>query len=124
MQHIALILAQAEPSFANQLLSALKGRFRQIVVAHSAAEIREEIRKSRPHAVIVDLDLVSGDQLRRLCEDFRGVAFITTHRAPDVAMWMECLDLGAVDCCHRADVEGMLRAIAHNVTLTRVARAA
>jgi hypothetical protein len=48
---------------------------------------------------------------------------VATHRSPDEEMWMTCMRLGAADCCHHSDVDAIVRAIAHNVVLTR-ARAA
>ena len=89
------------------------------MVARTEAEIEEAILKHRANAAIVDLELVKAEELRKLCHEFGRTAVVATHRSPDEAMWMNSMELGAADCCDRSDVEGMLRAISHNVVMTR-----
>ncbi len=124
MQHLSVVIAQKDQAAASQLATTLRGRFRHVAVAHSSTEIHDAILKNRANAVIVDLELVKGEDLNRLCHEFNHAAIVATHRSPDEEMWMTCLANGAADCCQRTDVEGMLRAIANNVVLTRAAHAA
>lgn len=115
MQHLSVVIAQKDCASSDQLSLELKRHFRNIAVAHSHVEIHDALAKLKANAVIVDLELISFDELRRLCQNSLGAAVIATHRSPDDEMWMECLAIGAADCCQIADVDGMLRAIAHNV---------
>ena len=124
MQHVSVVIAQKDPSFAQQLANSLQGRFRHVAVARNGAEVAEQITKNHAQAAIVDLELVPSDELQHLCHDFGRTVVVATHRSPDEEMWMSSMQLGATDCCHRADVDGMLRAISHNVVLTRAAHAA
>ncbi len=124
MQHLSVVIAQKDQAAASQLATTLRGRFRHVAVAHSSTEIHDAILKNRANAAIVDLELVQSDELKELCQEFKRTAIVATHRSPDEEMWMSCLQSGAADCCHRTDVEGMLRAIANNVVLTRAAHAA
>ncbi|WP_041855843.1 hypothetical protein [Candidatus Korobacter versatilis] len=124
MQHLSVVIAQKDQAAASQLATTLRGRFRHVAVAHSSTEIHDAILKNRANAAIVDLELLKSDDFRQLCQEFDHTAIVATHRSPDEKMWMACLENGAADCCQRTDVEGMLRAIANNVALTRAASAA
>ncbi len=124
MQHLTVVIAQKDQAAASQLATTLRGRFRHVAVAHSSTEIHDAILKNRANAAILDLELIKSDELKQLCQEFNRTAIVATHRSPDEEMWMTCLENGAADCCHRTDVEGMLRAIANNVVLTRAAHAA
>ena len=115
MQHLSVVIAQKDRASADWLSLELKRHFRNIAVAHSHVEIHDAIAKFNAQVVIVDLELMRLDDLRRLCQNSLGAAVIATHRSPDDEMWMECLAIGAADCCQITDVDGMLRSIAHNV---------
>jgi DNA-binding response OmpR family regulator len=115
MQNLSVVIAQKERAGADRLSIELKRHFRDTKVAHTHVEIHDALASLHAAAVIVDLELLNRDDLRRLCQNSLGAAVVAMHRAPDEDMWMECLELGAVDCCQSDDVEGMLRAIAHNV---------
>jgi DNA-binding NarL/FixJ family response regulator len=119
MHQMSVVVAQKDPVAAQNLAATLRSRFRHVTVARSEAEIEEAILKHRANAAIVDLELVKSEEFRRLCHEFSRTAVVATHRSPDEAMWMKSMELGAADCCDRADVDGMLRAIAHNVVLMR-----
>jgi DNA-binding NarL/FixJ family response regulator len=123
MHSLSVVIAQKENATAQQLAQTLRSRFRQVLVAHSIVEIVDCIAKNHAQSAIIDLEAVTAEELRQLCREFPGTAVVATHRSPDDEMWMETLSLGAVDCCHFGDVETILRAISHNVVLTR-ARAA
>jgi DNA-binding response OmpR family regulator len=124
MNQFTVVVAQKDQVAAERLAQVLRGRCKQVAIAHSREEVEHAILKTRANAAIVDLELLESDQLRDLCEEHRNTAIVATHRSPDEEMWMACLESGAADCCYRGDVDGLLRAIANNVTLTRAARAA
>ena len=115
MQHLSVVIAQKDRVSAERLSLEFKRHFRNVLLAHSHVEIHDAITKLSAHAVIVDLELINLDELRRLCQNSLGAAVIATHRSPDDEMWMQCLAIGAADCCQVDDVDGLLRAIAHNV---------
>lgn len=115
MQHLSVVIAQRDRASSDRLSLELKRHYRNIAVAHSHVEIHDAIAKLSAQAVIVDLELINLDELRRLCQNSLGAAVIATHRSPDDEMWMQCLAIGVADCCQVDDVESLLRAIAHNV---------
>ena len=124
MHQLSVVIAQKDPAAAQQLAATLRGRFRHVAVAHSPEEVHDAILKHRANAAIVDLELVKSEEFKELCQEFHRTAIVATHRSPDEDMWMASLESGAADCCQRTDVEGMLRAIANNVVLTRAGHAA
>ncbi len=114
MHTLSVIVAQNNPSIAHDIVSRLRTRVHNVSFVHSRAELRAEMTKRRADAVILDLELVGPKELRQFCEEFRGITIVATHRSPDDKMWKAALEMGAVDCCHCADVEGILRAITQN----------
>lgn len=121
MYQLSVVIAQKEQAMAERLAHALRARFKNVAVAHSAAEIKEAIAKGHAKAAIVDLDLLNRKQLNELCKQFTVVA---THRAPDETMWKECMEAGAADCCHPAELDVMQRAIVSSAPVMRKAHAA
>lgn len=124
MYRLSVAIAVKDPATSDRLAHDIRRHFRQVALAHSGTELRHTIAKVRAEAAIVDLELLNPEELGQLCEEFPGTAVVATHRSPDNEMWTECLEIGAVDCCHHSDIDGMLRAIAHNVQLSRSAHAA
>lgn len=124
MNHLSVVIAQKDQGAAERLAQKLSNCIGHVSIAHSRDEVRQVILKTRANAAIVDLELLDNDELRELCHEYGKTAIVATHRSPDDEMWMACLDCGAADCCYREDVDGLLRAISHNVTLARAARAA
>lgn len=124
MHCLSVIVALRNPSTANQIANQFRTRVRSVSIANSRAELRSSLAKQHADAVVVDLELCNCGELRQLCNDLHGIPVVATHRSPDEEMWTASLDAGAVDCCHCADVEGMLRALQQNVRLARYAHAA
>ena len=123
MNQLSVVIAQKDQVAAERLAQVLRARCKHVAVARSKEEAQQAIAKNRANAAVVDLELLEGDQLRDLCQEYRGTAIVATHRSPDEEMWMACLESGAADCCYRGDVDGLLRAITSNARLSR-ARAA
>lgn len=124
MHQLSVVIAQKDHSAALRLAHAIGARCRHVAVVQSSIEIHDAILKGQAQALIVDLDLISSEQLRSLCKEFRSTAVVATHNMLDEPMWKQCMDLGAADCFRPSDIEGMLRAILQNVTLARAAHAA
>jgi CheY-like chemotaxis protein len=124
MHSLSVIVALKSPSAASQIASQFRTRVREVAIAHSRAELHTAMAKRRADAIVVDLELCSCADLRQFCDDLHGIPVVATHRSPDDDMWTKCMDAGAVDCCHSADTEGLLRAIQQNVRLVRYAHAA
>ena len=110
MRPINAVLVHHDALLAQSLQQSLKEQFRKLAVVSTAQESRDAIARLRATFAIVDLELVNGAELKRLCAEFPGTAFVGIHRLADEIMWSEALQMGAVDCCHPADVRGLLTA--------------
>jgi len=110
MRPINAVLVHHDPVVARGLADSLRPEFRKLAVAGSFYEAQAEIVRLHARFVIVDLELLSCAEVKRLCSEFPATAFACIHRLADEAMWQETLAVGAVDCCQANDIRGILRA--------------
>jgi len=107
MRPINAVLVHRDPTLARALAESLQGQFRKLSVATNLSEARQAIGGLRATFVIVDLELLTYSELKKLCSDFPGTAFVCVHRLADEGMWSEALATGAVDCCQSSDLRGI-----------------
>ena len=119
MHRLNVVIASRDTSVASHLAESLNGQFRSISLAHSVDEIRNAIPRHRAQVAIVDLETANLDQVKQLCAEFGHTQVVCTHRVPDEEMWAEALSAGAIDCCHNADVAGIMAAVRRNVLLAK-----
>jgi DNA-binding NarL/FixJ family response regulator len=124
MRPINAVLAYHDPLSAERLASMLRSQFRNLVLAKSPDEVRSSIARLRAPFAVVDLELITLEELKQLCATFPATAFVCIHRLADDRMWTEALAHGAVDCCLSADVRGILMASDRYVVMTRAHHAA
>ena len=88
----------------------LSQEFSAVYTARSVDELQTQIRKHRAQAAIVDMELVSVDDLEALSHEFPAVRFVCNHRLADDALWTAVMNAGAADCVPSFDIEGMVSA--------------
>lgn len=110
MRPINAVLVHHDPVLAQGLRESLRSQFRKLAVCGSIPEFEDTISRLRASFAIVDLECVSYAELKRLCAEFPGTAFVCIHRLADEAMWADALETGAVDCCQSTDLRGMVLA--------------
>jgi|SRR6516165_4301716 len=110
MRPMNVVLAHHDPSVAQALAESLRPHFRKLITVSSLTEAEASIATLRAGFVIVDLELLSYSELKKLRSEFPSTAFACVHRLADEAMWSEALALGAVDCCVSGDLRGLLLA--------------
>ncbi len=110
MRPINAVLVHHDPVLAQGLRESLRNQFRKLAVCGSIPEFEDTISRLRASFAIVDLECVSYAELKRLCAEFPGTAFVCIHRLADEAMWADALEMGAVDCCQSTDLRGMVLA--------------
>ena len=59
---------------------------------------------------MLDLEVVSLEEIRNLAHTFDELNIVCTHRSPDEQMWITALNAGAVEFCHPQDIHSILRA--------------
>ena len=110
MQPTHIVLLQSDPQVAQMLAESLSNSFHGVHVARSIDELRHTTAKCRPHAIILDLESATIDDVETLKREFAGTKIICNHRVPDEEMWTKTLSAGADDCCPSSDTRGILSA--------------
>lgn len=124
MRPINVVLAHHDAVAADRLAASLSKQFRNLAIATSAGEIAPAVARLRAPFAVVDLELIDFPRLKALCSEFPATAFVCIHRLADDRMWAEALAMGAVDCCHSSDLQGILLASERYAVLTRSQSAA
>ena len=119
MERLNIVIASRDPDLTSRLAESLHRHFRSVAVAHSVDEVRRAIPKNRAQIAIVDLETANLQEVHELCSEFAQTQVVCTHRIPDDEMWAEALAAGAIDCCHNADVAGIMDAVRRNVRMSR-----
>lgn len=119
MNRLNVVIASRDTSVASRLAESLNGQFRSVSIAHSVDEVRHAIPRNRAQVAIVDLETADLEQVKDLCAEFGQTQVVCTHRIPDEEMWAEALAAGAIDCCHNADVAGIMDAVRRNVLMAK-----
>jgi len=119
-----IVIAQGDPDTAMKLANDLHAHFARVATAANAMELRTMLCRHEARVAVLDLELISLDQVRQLARTFDDLTIVCTHRSPDEHMWMAALDAGAVEFCLPTDLHSILRATRNASTLTHLAIAA
>lgn len=104
MQAFNVVLLQCDPNVTKSMAASLSQSFSLVHATQSIEKLQGSIVKHRPAVVIVDLEMISINDVKRLCREFSDVKVICTHRLADDEMWTQALSAGAVDVCPSFDV--------------------
>lgn len=122
MAQSVVLLAKDQQS-AQTLAGGLRSHFHAVHITRSRAELRDEVAKSRPEAVVLDIEHSRLTDLASLHHDFPSLPIVCTHRIPDEELWMAALEAGASDVCPADDVNDVLTSVLRNMALARTAAA-
>ncbi|HVZ19290.1 MAG TPA: hypothetical protein VG897_19375 [Terriglobales bacterium] len=110
MLSLNVVLAQHDPAAASSLINNLRGQCR-VVTLSKKDEIRQDILRSRANIAVIDLELFSLPEVQNLCDEFKNVSVVCTHRLADERLWTNVMNAGASDCCLPTDVNGIMFAV-------------
>jgi hypothetical protein len=122
MLSLNVVLAQHDPTAASTLLNNLRGQCRAVAVSRKD-ELRREIMKSRAEVAVLDLEMFSLPEVAGICNEFKNVSIVCTHRIADEEIWTKVMNAGAEDCCLPSDVNGILFAVRRYAARARGAAA-
>ena len=105
-----IVILQNDPARARNLQASVGPLSAGVFTVSSVAELCNVASKSRIRVGILDLDVVTFQEVSALRKQL-GIEIVCTHRAPDDAMWTEALSAGAFDCCCDEDAPSICRAI-------------
>ena len=119
----SVVLLAHDPKVAQSLAGGLRAHFHAVHVTGSRDELRDKVAKSRPGAVILDIETNRLADVESLHRDFPALPIVCTHRIPDEEMWMAALEAGAVDVCPADDVDNVLSSVLRSLGISRTAAA-
>jgi DNA-binding NarL/FixJ family response regulator len=122
MLSLNVVLAQHDPQSASTLANNLRNQCRGVMLAEKT-QLRQAILKARAQVAVVDLEMFSLPEVKELCEEFRHVSVVCTHRLADEKLWTNVMNAGAADCCLPTDVDGIMFAVRRNAAQARSAAA-
>jgi DNA-binding NtrC family response regulator len=93
-----VVVLEKDPRVALLLAGALRPRF-SVHVTRSREDLRDDVVKNRPEAVVVNIEEWRLADIEKLHHDFPKLPIVCTHRIPDEEMWMAALEAGASDVC-------------------------
>ena len=106
----AIVILQNDPMRAESLLSLVKSVSEAVFIVRSLPELRTLVAQFPIQIGVLDLGLVTCQEVSRLRHQL-GMEIVCTHHTPDDVMWTEALDAGALDCCFDDDGPAIRRAI-------------
>jgi hypothetical protein len=105
-----IVILQNDAARASKLEASVRPLSAGVLTVGSIAELHQVASTLRIQIGILDLDLVTFQDVANLRKQL-GIEIVCTHHAPDDAMWTEALSAGAFDCCCDEDAPSICRAI-------------
>jgi DNA-binding NtrC family response regulator len=105
-----VVISQRDPTIARELANSLQAHFARVVVAQNQTELRTLLMRHEARVAVLDLEIVSIEEIHKLSELFGDLVIVCTHHSPDEQMWMAALNSGAVEFCHPQDLRSILQA--------------
>src|SRR5580698_3122001 len=116
----SVVLLENNPGVARSLAGGLRSHF-SVHVTRSREELREDVARTRPEAVVLNLEHWLLTDVESLHRDFPALPIVCTHRVPDEEMWMAALAAGACDVCPNDDVANVLTSVLRSTAVSRSA---
>lgn len=118
----SVVVLEKDPSVARSLAGGLRSHF-SVHVSRNREELREDLLRNHPEAVILNIELWRLTDIESLHRDFPQLSIVCTHRVPDEDMWMAALAAGASDVCPADDVGNVLTSVLRSTAVSRSAAA-
>ena len=117
----SVVLLAKDPMNAQSLVGGLRSHFHAVLVTRSSDELRDNLAKNKPEAVVFDIEASRLAEVSDLRREFPSLPIVCTHRIPDEELWMAALEAGASDVCPAGDVNDILSSVLRNMELVRAA---
>jgi DNA-binding response OmpR family regulator len=114
-----VVILETDPRVAQSLAGKLSSHFHAVHLTHSGDELRERVVRSRPEAVVVDVEYSRLTDVRSLHDDFPSMPIVCTHRIPDEQLWVEALDAGASDVCRSDEAQSVLSSVLRSMAIAQ-----
>ena len=118
----SVVVLEKDLQLARALAGGLRPHF-SVHVTRTREELRENVARTRPEAVVLNIETWRLTDVESLHHDFPALPIVCTHRIPDEEMWMAALAAGASDVCPANDVANVLTSVLRSTALARTAAA-
>jgi len=118
----SVVVLEKDPGVARSLAGGLRPHF-SVQVACSREEMRDNVARTNPEAVVLNIEYWRLTDVESLHHDFPTLHLVCTHRIPDEEMWMAALAAGASDVCPTDDVDNVLTSVLRSTAVSRRAAA-
>ena len=105
-----VVVLENNPGVARGLVGTLGPHF-AVHVTRSREELRDDLNRTRPRAVVLNIDDWRLADVESLHRDFPALPIVCTHRIPDDELWTAALSAGASDVCPADDPENVLTSV-------------
>ncbi|HET9408904.1 MAG TPA: hypothetical protein VFO39_16800 [Candidatus Sulfotelmatobacter sp.] len=112
---LSVVVLEGDPKVARSLAGGLRSHFHDVHLTRSRDELREQVVKAQPQAVVLDIESSHPGDVQKLHDDFPALPIVCTHRIPNEEMWTAALDAGAADVCASDDVNDVLTSVLRNM---------
>jgi DNA-binding response OmpR family regulator len=110
MRPLSAVVVHKDQVPAQLLAESLRQHLRFVSTAEGYEQACNQVQQYRAQMLILDLETLSLEQIKKLREELPGVALVCTHRSPDDREWTEVLEAGAADCCLESDIRAIVLA--------------
>jgi chemotaxis response regulator CheB len=114
----SVVLLEKDLNVARSLAGGLRPHF-SVHVTRSREELRDNVARTNPEAVVLNIELWHLADVETLHRDFPNLPIVCTHRVPDEEMWMAALAAGASDVCPADDVGNVLMSVLRSTAVSR-----
>jgi DNA-binding NarL/FixJ family response regulator len=105
-----VVVLEKDPGVASCLAGTLGLHF-SVHVTRSREELRDDLARTRPKAVVLNIDDWRLSDVESLHRDFPALPIVCTHRIPDDELWTAALSAGASDVCPADDLDKVLTSV-------------
>jgi DNA-binding NarL/FixJ family response regulator len=119
----SVVVLESDPVVAQSLAGKLSSHFNAVHLTLSGEEMRERVSRSRPEAVVLDMEYSRLTDVRGLHQDFPSMPIVCTHRLPDDELWIAALEAGASDVCRSDDAQDVVSAVLRSMAVAKAASA-
>jgi len=111
----SVVVLESDPTIAQSLVRKLSPHFQPVHITNSADELRERIARTRPEAVVINLEQSPLSDVRNLHQSFPSLPIVCVHRIPDEELWVAALEAGASDVCRADDSQNVFDSVLQSV---------
>lgn len=106
-----IVLLEQDSTQKHSLGPILRSAVSQVEAAGSLAELRQNLATHRAEVAVVDMEMISTEDVMHLSREFPGTCIVCHHRLADEQMWAAVMNAGAADICSSTNPQAIVTAV-------------